>query len=218
MTAYGALGGAGLASVQFSIRLVGIGTEVVPGESVVRSLQAAKPAPLLAGDFVPDKPYIPKLLAQPLSVERLIDGVTVTSLAVNSDERGSLVELLTTRDEPIEPIVHVYQVIAEPGSVRAWVYHRHQHDRLAFTSGRFRIALYDLREGSPTRPELNVFEFGSSRPCRLQIPPFVAHGTKNMGGETAAFVNMPTKPYLPSDPDKCRLPASDPRIPFSFDD
>jgi dTDP-4-dehydrorhamnose 3,5-epimerase len=28
---------------------------------------------------------------------------------------------------------------------------------------------------------------------------------------------MPTKAYDPANPDKCRLPERDPRIPFSFD-
>jgi dTDP-4-dehydrorhamnose 3,5-epimerase len=147
----------------------------------------------------------------------LIDGLTATPLVVNTDERGGLTELLTTRDGPIEPIVHIYQVAAAPGSVRAWVYHRFQYDRLAFTSGRFEVVLYDLREDSPTMNLLNVFMLGAEQPCLLRIPPLVIHGVRNTSSRWESFVNMPTKAYEPTDPDKCRLPQDDPRIPFKFE-
>ncbi len=50
----------------------------------------------------------------------MIDGVSVTPLAFNSDSRGSLCELLTTRDGAIEPIVHVYQVRFVHGFITAF--------------------------------------------------------------------------------------------------
>jgi dTDP-4-dehydrorhamnose 3,5-epimerase len=145
-----------------------------------------------------------------------IDGVTVRPLIVNADPRGSLSELLTTRDGPIEPIVHVYQVTAPPGSVRAWVYHRRQFDRLAFLNGRFEIVLYDIRPESPTVNELAVFTLGSEQPAALRIPPLVIHGVCNVGSEVATFINMPTRAYDPNEPDKCRLNKDDPRIPYAF--
>lgn len=174
--------------------------------------------PLRLEDFVRDAPFAAGTVARPTRDPDWIDGAEVSRLTPHSDERGSLVELLTTRDGPIEPIVHVYHVTSLPGSCRAWVYHRHQFDRLAFVSGHFRVVLYDMRTNSPTKHRLNVFDFGIDKPSLLRIPPLVAHGVKNVGDEVSSFVNMPTKAYLPSDPDKCRLPANDPRIPFSFND
>jgi len=150
--------------------------------------------------------------------EGMIEGVTVSTLISHSDSRGSLCELLTTRDGPIEPIVHVYEVTALAGSIRAWVYHRWQSDRLAFVCGRFRIALYDIRPGSPTLNMLNVFTLGREQPGLLRIPSQVIHGVQNIGSETETFVNLPTKAYDPKFPDKYRLPERDPRIPFRFDD
>jgi hypothetical protein len=46
--------------------------------------------------------------------DRIFDGVTIGGvvlerLSPNTDDRGALIELMTTRDGPIEPIVHVYQ-------------------------------------------------------------------------------------------------------------
>jgi dTDP-4-dehydrorhamnose 3,5-epimerase len=171
-------------------------------------------------DFVPDAPFPPA--AAPATANDtprldLIDGVGTTPLLINADPRGSLCELLTMRDDNGEPIVHVYQVIAAPGSIRAWVYHTHQFDRLVFTMGTFEVALYDARPHSPTANRLNVFALGAARPCLLRIPPFVIHGVRNAGSEPAAFMNMPTEVYRRETPDKSRLRYGDPRVPFLFD-
>jgi dTDP-4-dehydrorhamnose 3,5-epimerase len=170
-------------------------------------------------DFKPDQPMTSaKSAAAPIHTADMIDGVSVTPLAFNSDSRGSLSELLTTRHSAIEPIVHVYQVTAEPGSVRAWVYHRFQYDRLAFVNGRIRVVLYDIRPDSPTRNMLNVLILGRDQPGLLRIPPYVIHAVQNIGPETTTFVNLPTKAWDPSAPDKSRLDENDPRIPFNFND
>lgn len=167
-------------------------------------------------EFVQDKPWSDTANAATDVPFDLIEGLVVEPLVLRSDDRGMLVELLTTRDAPELNIPHVYQVFAEPGSVRAWVYHKWQHDRLAYTNGEFRLVLFDIREDSPTRGKLNVLEVGSANPCRVTIPPYVVHGLANTGDDLASFVNMPTNYYDPANPDKNRLPYPDARIPYSF--
>jgi dTDP-4-dehydrorhamnose 3,5-epimerase len=171
-------------------------------------------------NFAADRPKPPRTAKQDAGQEPsagLIDGLTVTPLVGNADNRGSLFELLTTRDGQIEPIVHVYQVAAAPGSIRAWVYHRHQYDRLAYTMGQFEIALYDARPDSRTANLLNVFALSAQQPALMRIPPFVIHGVRNAAPEWGFFTNMPTRPYFRNDPDKSRLPYGDPRVPYTFD-
>jgi dTDP-4-dehydrorhamnose 3,5-epimerase len=180
----------------------------------------SKVIPSLELDLAAFRPDAPLRLPAPArggTSADMIHGVSTRTLAVHTDERGSLCELLTTRDEAIDPIVHVYQVTAAPGAVRAWVYHRGQDDRLAFTQGRFRVALYDIRQNSPTCHMLNVFVLGREQPTLLRIPPYVIHGVQNIGDEASTFTNLPTKAYQPGAPDKCRLDASDMRVPFRFD-
>ncbi|MGD9924686.1 MAG: polysaccharide biosynthesis protein, partial [Pseudorhodoplanes sp.] len=110
-------------------------------------------------DFVADSPTVATISpGAPIDEPRLIEGVVLTSLTSGADHRGSLSELLTTRDGLDDPIVHVYQVFANPGSVRAWVFHRLQDDRLAFTNGRLRVVLYDLRPDSPTYGQLDILD------------------------------------------------------------
>src|SRR5947209_7660898 len=175
----------------------------------------AAPSRLRLEDFARDKP-LSRVDQSALPQATPIEGVSVTPLSVNSDDRGALSELLTTRDGPIEPIVHIYQVTALAGSIRAWVYHEHQADRLAFCNGHFEIALYDVRPGSPTINQLAVFRLGREQPALLRIPTRVVHGACNVGKERSTFVNMPTRTYDHRAPDKFRLSKDDPRIPYRF--
>ena len=168
-------------------------------------------------DFQPDAPWVDNEVATAEIPDRLIDGVAVDSLVLRRDGRGTLIELITARDNPDLVVPHVYQVYCEPGSIRAWVYHEHQSDRLAYTTGKFRLVLFDLREDSPTKGLLNVLDVGEDNPCRVTIPPFVVHGLANLGTYAASFVNLPTNYYDPAWPDKQRLPYPDNRIPYRFD-
>jgi dTDP-4-dehydrorhamnose 3,5-epimerase len=168
----------------------------------------------LKSRFVRDKPYEKSVIPAVDLIGGRIEGCTAFPLAPRGDNRGELVELLTIRDRPIWSIVHVYQVFAAPRSLRGWVYHERQHDRLAFTNGSLKVTLHDLREDSPTFGNTIAKIFGADPKALLTIPPFVAHCVENLGEETATFVNMPTRPYDLSDPDKVRLPVSSGLIPY----
>lgn len=145
-----------------------------------------------------------------------IAGCSAIRLVGNEDDRGFLIELLTTRDRLIEPIVHVYQVYARPRSLRAWIYHKEQSDRLCFTNGHFKLVLCDIREDSPTYRRVNELVVGDDNRVLVTIPPLVVHGVQNLGTATSSFVNMPTRPYHHADPDKYRLPADAPLLGYSF--
>lgn len=145
-----------------------------------------------------------------------IVGVIIEPLVRHSDDRGNLVELLTSRTGPVENFVHSYLVTASPGSVRAWVYHKIQHDRLHFTTGLFKIVLYDIRKDSPSYGKLQVIEAGFDNPIRMTIPPYVVHGVCNIGETDASFINMPTQLYDLNNPDKYRIHHPSPEIPYEF--
>jgi dTDP-4-dehydrorhamnose 3,5-epimerase len=167
-------------------------------------------------DFKGDTPWTPSQSALGTLPGKL-EGVLLSPLIVNADKRGHLVELMTESEEQYVPPVHIYHVFAEPGSVRAWVYHKRQHDRLHFAHGQFRVVLFDLRPESSTYHQIEILDVGRDNPCRLVIPPFVAHGVQNSGTELASFVNMPTRSYNHANPDKSRIPANHPGIPYSFE-
>lgn len=169
-------------------------------------------------DFEDDRPWrdVPGAFADVPLVDQ-IAGVRVQRLTTHADGRGDLTVLLSASYEQGVSTPHVYLVSAVPGSVRGWVFHRRQHDRLAFMTGRFRIALYDLRAESVSYRRLNLLDAGEDNRVLLTIPPLVAHCVRNTGTHDAYFVNMPTRAYDPAAPDKARLSISHPGVPYVFD-
>jgi dTDP-4-dehydrorhamnose 3,5-epimerase len=188
------------------------------GQVQLGSFVAPPKAGLCLEDFAADTPWSAASKPRLAAPEGLIDGVVCAPLISHRDERGGLTELLTVRSQIIEPIVHVYEVTAAPGALRAWVYHERQEDRLAYTNGRILVVLYDIRKDSPTRHRINTLELGADAPALLTIPRFVIHGVKNIGTGAATFINLPTAAYDPARPDKRRIAHDDPRIPYRFED
>ena len=133
------------------------------------------------------------------------------------DDRGDLMVLMSDLTRPDFVTPHVYLVTAAAGSVRAWVYHKRQSDRLAYAQGRLRLVLYDLRPDSPTHQVINVLDVGAANKVLVTIPPFEVHAVQNLGDEDACFANMPTRAYDPANPDKSRLPKDHPGIPYRFE-
>ena len=146
----------------------------------------------------------------------MIQGVIVKKLKVIPDERGRLMEIMRDDDEFFQKFGQVYLSVVYPGVVKGWHYHKKQTDHFAFVKGMAKVVLYDDREGSPTRGQVNEFFMGEHNPMVLQIPPFVYHGFKCISEQEALVVNLPTEPYRYADPDEFRVPAHDPSIPYDW--
>jgi dTDP-4-dehydrorhamnose 3,5-epimerase len=168
--------------------------------------------------FVQDKPYANSGGPRRSKLPSPIDGVVLETIEIARDNRGSLLELLSQRNGAHDEIVHTYIVKPKPGSVRGWVLHKHQRDRLVYVDGTLDILLYDVRADSPTFGVGQHIKATGDQPLYLEIPEFVAHCVGNFGTEEATFVNLPTKVYDLGNPDKHRLAYPSPHIPFTFPD
>ena len=104
-------------------------------------------------------------------------------------------------------------VTIRPGQVRGWVRHQRQDDRVFIAAGSARIVLYDARDHSPTRGEVNVLLLGSQRRAVFTIPAGVYHAFENIGPDEVAFIDMPNHPFDPEHPDTARLPLDNSVIP-----
>jgi len=76
--------------------------------------------------------------------------------------------------------------------------------------------LYDDREGSPTRGEVNEFFIGEHNPQLVRIPKGVLHGFKCIGTEEAIVINCPTELYRYDDPDEYRVDPHQNDIPYDW--
>ena len=102
-----------------------------------------------------------------------IYGVQTKPLKVIPDERGRLMEILRCDDALFRKFGQVYMTTVYPGVVKAWHYHKVQHDSFAVVRGMLKLVLFDSREGSPTRGQAQEFFIGVHNPLLVQIPPMV---------------------------------------------
>jgi len=150
-------------------------------------------------------------------VQPSIEGVTFRRAISQADGRGTLTEIFSLSwGTETEPPPHVYEVRALPGSIRSWIVHLEQNDRLYFSEGLAKVGLFDARESSPSFGAAVVRYLGAHEPGLLTIPAGIYHGVRNVGNEVLRYVNLPTKPYDYGAPDKYRLPDGHPRIPIDL--
>ena len=145
-----------------------------------------------------------------------IKGVKVKKLKVIPDERGWLMEILRDDDEIFENFGQVYLTTAYPGVVKAWHYHKKQSDNFTCIHGMMKVALYDDRDDSPTKGEIDEFFIGEKNPMLIHVPHGIYHGFKAIGDETAYFLSVPTLHYDYEDPDEYRLPPDTDKIPYDW--
>jgi dTDP-4-dehydrorhamnose 3,5-epimerase len=146
----------------------------------------------------------------------MIDGVVVKQLKVIPDERGRLMEMLRSDDPFFEQFGQCYMTTAYPGVVKGWHYHKIQVDHFTCLRGMIKLVLYDAREDSPTRGEVNEFFMGDNHTVLVRIPNLVYHGFKCVSDIEAIVVNVPTEAYRYDDPDEFRAPAHDNDIPYDW--
>ena len=146
----------------------------------------------------------------------MIDGVVIKKLKVIPDERGFLMEMLRDDDPFFQKFGQCYLTVANPGVVKGWHYHKKQTDHFTVVKGMSKVVLYDSREDSPTKGQVNEFFLGEKNPTLLVIPALVLHGMKGIGTEPAYLINVPTHHYDYKDPDEHRIPAHDPSIPYDW--
>lgn len=138
----------------------------------------------------------------------LIHGVVTRKLVVNEDARGNLVEVLKTTWEDVYhekhlPFTQVYYSTTKAGVARdqhKWHFHPGgQVDRYVVIFGDVVLAIYDVREKSPTKDFFNLFFMGESLGKKGQyeilVPPRTLHCFLVVGDKPATLLNFPNRLY-----------------------
>ncbi|MCY8939939.1 dTDP-4-dehydrorhamnose 3,5-epimerase family protein [Peribacillus frigoritolerans] len=147
----------------------------------------------------------------------MIEGVKVKKLVKHCDDRGFFAELV--RDDEPELLSRFGQAscsMSYPGVIKAFHYHEKQDDLWFFPSGNAQVVLFDLREGSSTKGETDVYYMGEENPIMLLIPKGVAHGYRVLGQRPATILYFTTESYNPKNPDEKRINWDDSEIGFSW--
>lgn len=145
-----------------------------------------------------------------------LEGVQVKHLVSHCDERGYLLEVLRDDDELLERFGQTTYTMTYPGVIKAFHWHKKQHDLWYVATGEARVVLYDLREESRTYRKTQVIYAGEHKPLLIVIPPGVAHGYQVLGEKPVGLFYHTTRSYDPKDPDEERIPFDDPSIAFPW--
>ena len=147
----------------------------------------------------------------------MIDGVQIKKLKVVPDERGRLMEILRADDSLFSKFGQVYMTTTYPKVIKGWHYHKQQDDNITVIKGMLKVVLYDNREKSPTKGEVNEFFAGEHNPILVHVPVGVLHGWKCISETEAIVINLVTEPYNYKNPDEHRVPFDSDDIPYDWE-
>ncbi len=144
----------------------------------------------------------------------MIAGVVLKDLKLHADERGALFEILRADSPEFKSFGQAYVTICKPGWVKGWHYHMKQQDYFCVLRGKAKIVLFDRREDSLTKNEINEIELDSSKPQTLVIPIGVVHGFECLSADEAWIMNIPNQLYNYKQPDEYRILLNSAEVPY----
>ena len=145
-----------------------------------------------------------------------IDGVTITELRQISDERGAVLHMLRCDAPEFMRFGECYFSEVLPGVIKAWKRHRVQTQNLAVPTGRIRLVIFDDRQSSLTKGNLQVMELG--RPdayLRVKIPPDLWYGFACISALPALLANCADLPHAPDESELRSV--NDPAFPYVWE-
>jgi UDP-2-acetamido-2,6-beta-L-arabino-hexul-4-ose reductase len=123
----------------------------------------------------------------------------VNQLEIKRDARGWLVEVLK-RDELEDQVFGQFLVTtANPGAVKGNHYHHRKREWFCVVRGRALLAIEDVETG-----ERREIAMGDDNMVTVAIPPFVAHGIRNVGDEMMYLAVYTDEVFDPANPDTYR--------------
>ena len=145
----------------------------------------------------------------------MIDGVTVKPLRRIPDERGYIMHMLRADDPEFQNFGKIYFSTIYPGVIKAWHLHSEMTLNYAVIVGMIKLVLYDPRENSPTRGEVQELVIGQENYQLVTIPPHVWNGFKGIGNQMAIVANCATHPHDPGE--ISRMSPFDSSIDYDWD-
>lgn len=144
----------------------------------------------------------------------MIEGVVVKPLKQIVDERGKIMHMLRADDPIFEKFGEIYFSVVHPGVVKGWHLHTRMTLNYAVVSGNIKLVLYDARENSKTKGEIQELFIGEGNYSLVKIPPGIYNGFKGIGSQSAIVANCAT---IPHDPDEIkRVDPSSREIPYNW--
>lgn len=125
----------------------------------------------------------------------MIEGVKLIPLRRIPDERGQIAHMLRADDAHFERFGEIYFSFVYPGAVKGWHLHKEMTLFYAIPVGMIKLVLFDDRQNSPTKGQIEEHFVGEQNYQLVRIPPLVWNGFKGIGTGPAVIANCSTIPH-----------------------
>ena len=129
----------------------------------------------------------------------MIDGIRIIPLRQIPDERGTVMHMLRADDPHFDRFGEIYFSTVYQGVVKGWHLHERMTINYAVPVGAIKLVLFDDRDGSPTRGELQEVFLGDGNYALVTVPPFVWNGFKGIAAPYSVVANCATIPHDPTE-------------------
>ena len=145
----------------------------------------------------------------------MIEGVRVVPLRQIPDERGKVMHMLRADDPHFERFGEIYFSTVYAGVVKGWHLHEQMTINYAVPFGSIKLVLFDDREGSATRGQVEELFVGESNYTLVTVSPHIWNGFKGIGHPYSIVANCATIPHDPAE--ITRLDPFSPKIPYDWE-
>jgi dTDP-4-dehydrorhamnose 3,5-epimerase len=129
----------------------------------------------------------------------MINGVLIKPLTQIPDERGKIMHMLRVDEPHFTRFGEIYFSVVNPGVIKGWHLHTRMTLNYAVISGMIKLVLFDPREKSSTKGEIQEIFIGEDNYLFVQIPPGIYNGFKGIGVTPAIVANCSDIPHDPEE-------------------
>lgn len=144
-----------------------------------------------------------------------IEGLILVPLKQIADDRGAVLHMIRADSPVFDRFGEVYFSEVNYQVVKGWKRHQCMTQNFAVPTGAIKLVIYDDRDDSPTRGNLEQLIIG--RPDNyvlVRIPWGLWYGFQGLDEQPSLIANCADMPH---DPDESETkPLDDPAIPFTW--
>ena len=144
----------------------------------------------------------------------MIEGGKITKLKQIFDERGKVMHMLRNDSEIFQKFGEIYFSTSYPGVVKAWHRHKEMTLNYAVIYGEIKFVLYDDRNASSTKGQIQEFFISPQNYVLVTVPPMIGNGFKCIGISESIVANCADVPHKANEID--RKQPTDKYIPYNW--
>ncbi|NQT49997.1 glycosyltransferase [Candidatus Kuenenbacteria bacterium] len=144
----------------------------------------------------------------------MINGIKIQPLKIFKDERGAVLKMIDKNNPEFKEFGEMYFSQINPGVIKGWKKHLRINQLFAVPVGNMKLVLYDDREDSSTKGEIQEIEFGIDNYVFISLPPQVWYSWKALGKSPAIIANLINEVHDPEESKTADL--NDAQFPYKW--